>query len=159
MIMGKQLRRSKDQRGAVLLVALVLLLVTTFVGFSTMETSNLESKMATTREIKEQTFQAAEASIEFALDDLPMISAAYVEGLKTTPTWPTDTYSFDDPDIAGGVRVEFLGTAKSMGYSIRKGASGVATYFYEVRGDANRANTNISSVHTQGIYVEGPSLY
>ena len=80
MIMGKQLHRSKDQRGAVLLVALILLLVTTFVGFSTMETSNLESKMATTREVKEQTFQAAEASIEFALDDLPMISAAYVEG-------------------------------------------------------------------------------
>ena len=159
MIMGKQLHRSKDQRGAVLLVALILLLVTTFVGFLTMETSNLESKMATTREVKEQTFQAAEASIEFALDDLPMISAAYVEGLKTTPTWPTDTYSFTDPDIAGGVRVEFLGTAKSMGYSIRKGASGVATYYYEVRGNANRANTNIASVHTQGIYVEGPSLY
>jgi type IV pilus assembly protein PilX len=156
--MGRQLKRSTGQRGAVLLVSLILLLVTTIVGFSTMETSNLESKMATTREIKEQTFHATESSIEFALDDLPLISAAYVEGLKPTPVWPTDTYSFDDPDISGGVEVEFLGTANSMGYSIRKNASGVATYYYEVRGNANRANTNIASAHTQGVYVEGPSL-
>jgi hypothetical protein len=141
------------------MVALIMLLVTTFVGFSTMETSNLESKMATTREIKEQTFQTAEASIEFALDDIALISAAYTVGLQGTENWPTDTYSFDDTYLNGGVEVEFLGVAKSTGYTIRKGASGVATYFYEVEGTASRTNTNIDSVHSQGVYVEGPSLY
>jgi hypothetical protein len=157
--MRKQLNKSRDQRGAVLLVALIMLLVTTFVGFSTMETSNLESKMATTREIKEQTFQAAEASIEYAIDDIALISQAYVVGLAGTEAWPTDTYAFDDPYVSGGVAVEFLGTANSMGYTIRKGASGVATYFYEIEGTASRANTNVDSVHTQGVYVEGPALY
>ncbi len=115
--------------------------------------------MATSREIKEQTFQAAEASIEFALDDISLISSAYTVGLQGTEQWPEETYAFDDTYMNGGVKVEFLGVAKSTGYTIRKGASGIATYFYEVEGSASRTNTNIDSVHTQGVYVEGPSLY
>ena len=47
---------------------------------------------------------------------------------------------------------------RGKGYSVRKGASGVATYYYAVVATASLINSNITSVHTQGIYVEGPSL-
>lgn len=141
-----------------MIVSLIMLLITTFVGFSAMETSNLESKMATSRELQELTFQSAEATIEFALDDLPLLSSAYAVGLQGTNQWPSATYSFDDTEIVAGAEVQFMNNANSLGYSIRKGASGIATYYYQVIGTAGRNNTNISSVHTQGIFVEGPSL-
>ena len=155
----RQLQPSKAQRGVVLLVSLLLLLVTTFIGFSAMETSNLESKMATSRELKELTFQTAEASIEQTLDNFAIISQAYSVGLSGSGNWPVATYSFDhDTELSGGARIEFMNNANSLGYSIRKGASGIATYYYQVIGSASRNNSNITSVHTQGIYVEGPSL-
>jgi Tfp pilus assembly protein PilX len=156
--MKRPLQRSSSQQGAVLIVSLIMLLITTFVGFSAMETSNLEAKMATSRELQELTFQSAEATIEFALDDLPLLSSAYAVGLQGSQNWPTAKYQFDDPEINANARVEFMNNANSLGYSIRKGASGIATYYYQVIGSADRNNTNISSVHTQGIYVEGPSL-
>ncbi|MEP5766309.1 MAG: PilX N-terminal domain-containing pilus assembly protein [Halieaceae bacterium] len=157
--MNRTLQTSARQQGAVLLVSLLMLLVTTFIGFSAMETSNLESKMATSRELKELTFQTAEAVIEESLDNFTLISDAYAVGLAGTGAWPVAAYTFDhDTELTGGARVEFINNANSLGYSIRKGASGIATYYYQVIGSASRANTNISSVHTQGIYVEGPSL-
>ncbi len=155
---NKPLQRSASQQGAVLLVSLIMLVITTFVGFSSMDTSNLEAKMATSRELKELTFQSAEATIEFAVDDLPLLSSAYAVGLQGTNNWPTSKYQFEDTEINAAATVQFMNNANSLGYSIRKGASGIATYYYQVIGTAGRNNTNINSVHTQGIYVEGPSL-
>ena len=51
----------RHQRGMVLLGSLILLLVITIIGFSVMETSNLEARMATARELKEIAFQTSEA--------------------------------------------------------------------------------------------------
>jgi Tfp pilus assembly protein PilX len=154
----------QNQEGAVLIVALLLLLVTTFIGFSAMEGSNLESKMATAREVKELTFQSAEAAIEFTLDNQPVLGTAYARSLMDMtatgwPGWPTVTHTFPyNSYIAAESEARFQSTATTVGYSIRKGAAGIATYYYEVEGTASRANTNISSTHTQGIFVEGPSL-
>jgi type IV pilus assembly protein PilX len=160
--MSRQLKTTKNQKGAVLLVSLLMLLVTTFVGFSAMETSNLESKMAAARELKELTFQSAEAVVEFGLTDVSYASAAYTVALQSSTSWPTRSYgSSDFPHdtyISGSSTMSFDVTANSLGYSIRKGASGIATYYYEVEATALRANTNASSTHIQGVFVEGPSL-
>jgi len=158
-MMNRQRQLATRQRGAVLLISLLILLVTTFIGFSAMETSNLESKMATARELKELTFQTAETTIENALDNLPMIAQAYAVKLQGSTDWPSASYSFDhDTYLAGVARVEFIITGTSPGYTMRKGTSGIATYYYQVVGTGSRSNTNITSTHTQGIYVEGPSL-
>lgn len=157
--MRHELNRSSDQRGAVLVVSLLMLLVLTFVGFSSMETSNLQSKMATSRELKELTFQTAEAVIEEVLDNLDYISTAYAIGLQNSNDWPTMAHTFSyNSYLNGSSEVRFMNNANSLGYSIRKGASGIATYYYQVESTAIRSGTNISSTHTQGIYVEGPSL-
>ena len=155
--MRKQLNRSSEQRGAVLMVALVMLLVTTFVGFSTMETSNLEAKMATARELKELTYQTAETSIERALDDEILISNAYVAGLSGA-AWPTKDYSFTDTKLSGTVQVTYLGDFITPGFSAKKGDSGssMATIYYTIVGTAARTNTNVQSQHTQGFYILHP---
>ncbi len=157
--MKLQAQLKNKQRGAVLIVALLLLLVTTFIGFSAMETSNLEAKMATSREIKEQTFQTAEAVIEQVLDNIPLIAGAYAIFLQNSTNWPVQGYTFaHDSYLTGDIQVQFISTTPTKGYSIRKGAAGIATYYYQVIGNGVRTNTNITSTHTQGIYVEGPSL-
>lgn len=155
--MKRQLNRQSNQRGAVLIVALIMLLVTTFVGFSTMETSNLEAKMATARELKELTFQTAETSIERALDDEILISDAYVAGLSNS-AWPTKGYTFTDAELNGAVQVAYLGDFITPGFSAKKGDSGssMATIYYTIVGTAARNNTNIRSQHTQGFYILQP---
>jgi type IV pilus assembly protein PilX len=102
--MKMQGQLKQKQRGAVLIVALLLLLVTTFIGFSAMETSNLEAKMATAREIKEQTFQTAENVIEQAIDNIPLIASAYATFLQSSTNWPTSSYSFThDSNLSGDI--------------------------------------------------------
>jgi type IV pilus assembly protein PilX len=153
-----EFRTPRRQHGAVLIVALILLLVTTFLGFSSMETSNLETRMATSREIKELVFQTAEAAIETALDDINFISAAYLASLAgSTPAIASYSYDWDD-DLTGSAQAVFSTDAATQGYSQRKGASGIATFYYEIRATAARTNTNITALHTQGVFVEGPSL-
>ncbi len=155
--MRRQLKRTEHQRGAVLIVALIMLLVTTFVGFSTMETSSLEAKMATARELKELTFQTAETSIERALDDEPLISDAFVAGLSNA-AWPTKDFSFDDAKLSGSVQVAYLGDFITPGFSAKKGDSGssMATIYYTIAATAGRTNTNVQSQHTQGFYILQP---
>lgn len=149
--MNRHLRIKTKQRGAVLLVSLLLLLVTTFVGFSAMETSNLEAKMATSRELKELTFQAAETVIERTLLNQALIRSTYTVGLSGG-TWPTHSESFShDTDLTGDVEVRYAGLAASEGDSIVEGSGGFRKFNYEIEATAGRANTNITSTHTQGI--------
>ncbi len=148
--MNPSLHNRHNERGAVLIVALLMLLVTTLVGFSTMETSNLESKMASAHDAKARTFQAAETAIELTVDDEVMIGAAYLGGTDAG----TD-HDFTGTGLKARVDVDYLGIFPTPGYSATKG-SGIATAYYTIAASAQRSGTNISSDHTQGIYVIQP---
>lgn len=157
--MKTELRASVKQRGAVLLVSLMLLLVTTFIGFSAMETSNLEGKMSTARQLKELTFQTAETAIELSLNDNSYPGNSYAISLASSTNWPTRAYTFThDSYITASSIMRFISDDIPEGYSLRKGGSNMGIYSYEVESTATRANTNISSTHIQGIYVEGAKL-
>ncbi len=54
---------NKHQRGAVLVISLLMLLVLTLIGVSSMGTANLEEKMAGNLRDRELAFQAAEAAL------------------------------------------------------------------------------------------------
>ncbi len=60
----------KHQRGAVLAVSLILLLVLTVLGVATMDTSGLELKMASNNRDRQMAFQAAEAALVSAELDI-----------------------------------------------------------------------------------------
>lgn len=162
-------KRMGRQDGAVLIGALILLLVITIVGFSVMETSNLESKMATARELKEISFQTAEAIIGDTLTIANLDYLAKAFGAKLTdpndPTWPKETYSYSGYDygarklaVTGTSEMRYLTNASTVGYSIRKGSSGIETYYYELEANSSLGSTNIANSHTQGVYVEAPRL-
>lgn len=57
------LQQSQSQRGMVLLVSLVFLLLLTLIGLSSMQSANLQEKMAGSVSLRNQSFQAAEAAL------------------------------------------------------------------------------------------------
>ena len=62
-MMTKISNSKQHQRGAVLAVSLILLLVLTVLGVATMDTSGLELKMASNNRDRQVAFQAAEAAL------------------------------------------------------------------------------------------------
>lgn len=65
-----------SQRGAVLIVSLLILLILTVIGVSSMQSSTLEEKMASNSRDRNVGFQSAEATMREA--------ETYIEGLVTT---------------------------------------------------------------------------
>jgi len=57
------LQQRQAQRGMVLLVSLVFLLLLTLIGLSSMQSANLQEKMAGSVSMRNQSFQAAEAAL------------------------------------------------------------------------------------------------
>ncbi len=158
-------QRRNNQQGVVLLGSLILLLIITVVGFSVMETSNLESKMATAAELKAISFQTAEGIIEEAISDFTYLGQAYSASLAGS-TWPNrsgydrDGYDYGSRvlDVSGTSEMRYLTNASSVGYSIRKGSSGIDTYYYEAEATSSMKDSAISNTHVQGIFVEGPRV-
>ncbi|MFT6285575.1 MAG: type IV pilus assembly protein PilX [Halieaceae bacterium] len=159
------------QSGVVLLVSLLILLLITVVGFAMMDTSNLEVKMASTKELKTIAFQTAESILEESLtepDAVNLLGQSLNAFLAdpNDPVWPrVDDFSYDGYDsgtrnvaATGAADTSFLGTQSTIGYSIRKGSSGIETYYYEVESNASTSNANIGSTHIQGVYIEAPRV-
>jgi len=57
------LQQRQAQRGMVLLVSLVFLLLLTLIGLSSMQSANLQEKMAGSVSLRNKSFQAAEAAL------------------------------------------------------------------------------------------------
>ena len=59
----------KEQTGAVLMTALILLVIMTMLGITSMSTSTLEEKMAANSQDINRSFQAAETGLEMVFSD------------------------------------------------------------------------------------------
>jgi type IV pilus assembly protein PilX len=80
------------QRGAVLVVSLIILLLLTIVGITAMHTTTMEEKMAGNTRDRDLAFQSAEA----ALRD----GEAYIEGLTATSGFGSTTGLYSETDDA-----------------------------------------------------------
>lgn len=143
------------QRGVVLILSLLLLLATTIIGFSVMETSNLEAKMAAAKQGKETSFQAAESIIEIGLDDQPYIASARQADLAGS-AWPTNSHSFSyDYGLSGGSEMEYRTSSLSYG---EDWARGLKNEHFQLTVTVSRAGSPFDSEHVQGFKVKSPSL-
>ncbi len=153
------------QRGAVLFVSLIMLLLVTLVTFAVMETSTLEAQMATASEQKAITFQMAEGAVSEATSSIVNLGDAFRAKLtdEDDPPWPEGVHAltgYDDGErvlsAAADSETRYIGSATTIGYSIRKGSAGLETYYYEAEAVSTIANSDISNIHVQGVYVEAP---
>ena len=140
-------RRGRE-RGAALIVGLVLLLALTVLGVSGMNMSTLELTMAGNLQAKEAAFQAAETGIDIAVGsgNFPTATSATIaetplgDGSSSTRAVVTCATTTPVPDVAF-----------SMG--IANGA--MQAYHFDVvaTGSGPRGAT---ATHTQSFYVVGP---
>jgi type IV pilus assembly protein PilX len=142
---------ARRQRGAALVVGMILLMVLTLLAISGMNTATLELQMAGNAQYSENAFQAAETGVEEALRD------ARVNGVNTANVDPeveaavpgstTDDYkirTLHDPD--NGVT-----KVPSGGFSMGVG-KGFSAYHFDIT-STGTSSRDATQTHVQGFYV------
>jgi len=132
-----QANPGKNQRGATLMISLMILLVMTLIGVTSMGTSNLEEKMAGNDRDLNLAFQSAEAALRQAENYL-------MNDIASTAAFNGGTAGLyalgSNPDITAAAT-----WASSINYSGT--ISGIKTspkYIIEIMGDVGNEDVNIS---------------
>ncbi len=137
------------QRGAALIVGLVLMMVLTLLAISTMRTSTLELAMAGNAQYHEQATQLAEAGIEDAIsqienEDIPLNPVTdWQSNYSQTVRTPEDDGDLGRYDVT--IKYLHCGNAPS-------GDSGDAD-FYEIEATGLSAARNAKSTFRQGFWI------
>jgi type II secretory pathway pseudopilin PulG len=153
----------KNQRGAVLIVSLVLLLLITMVAVTTISSSTFQTVMVNNAQQREFAFRAAESATEQALDADATLAPAYNTYLRWKGSGNPDDRYFTVPSASlstpmHGVdglaaTVYYMGAGpQPIGESIREG-SGIKKQnaIYEVRGFAKSSDDKLQSQIIQGV--------
>ena len=143
----------RKQRGAALVIGLVLLVVITVLAISGMNTATTELAMARNDQNAENAFQAAETGLENALSQgsfdevmvLPQyVSASGNEYVDARIDWEPNAAVIPDEaySLGGGVRaLSFIATSSAT----------------SARDPGNPTDRDATAVHTQAFYVIGPA--
>ena len=101
-----------NEKGVVLIVALLLLLVLTIIGINSISTTSFESIISGNERLASTAFYASEAGIQVGLNQIPDTTAISKIGIG-----PTDMYtSYRGGGLNGGGGVNFVGWAQSVGH-------------------------------------------
>ena len=139
------------QKGAALVIGLILLMVLTLLAISGMNTATLELQMAGNAQYSENAFQASETGIETALREAKVlgVNTANVDPEKTVamPNSTIDKYKI----LTTHTPENGVTKVPSGGYSMGVG-KGFSAYHFDVTstGTSSRSSTE---THVQGFYV------
>ena len=145
----------KRQRGAALIIGLLLLVVITILAVSGMNTATTELAMARNDQTYENVFQAAEKGLESALAQGNFSTAGPI---IVSPT--TAAYEF----VSATIEFEDSTLVPDKAFSLGAG-SGIAAYHFQVTSDAqyrvsgsavDKTDRDATAVHTQAFYIVGP---
>jgi len=131
------------QRGAALIIGLLLLVILTLLAITGMNTSSTELIMAGNEQYRENAFQAAETGIEQELSVLPTApqsAAPTVAGPTPVPGSATDQYSTSTLYEGEDVNIPGFSVGKFTGFH------------YEVT-SVGTSSRNATDTHVQGAYV------
>lgn len=134
----------RRQKGAALIVGLVLLLVLTMLGISGINMATLEIKMTENTQAAEFAFEAAETGIDVALSG---------------PVDTSATISYNDVAIGDGTykysaSISCAGTTPVPEGIYSEGGGARAIHFDAV--STGTGPDDAVSVHTQSVYIVGP---
>lgn len=143
----------KNQRGAALVVGLMLLVVITVLAISGMNTATTELAMARNDQNAENAFQAAETGLETA------ITQGSFNDVMILPQYVSATgHEYVD------ARIDFEAAssvvpdkAYSLGSGVRALHFIVTSRATSARDPGNTTDRDATAVHTQAFYVVGPA--
>ena len=103
----------RHQRGAALVVALVLVLVATLLGVSAVRTSNVEAMLVANEGFRQSAFRAAEAAVE---SELPNVDAGAL--VSDAPETLSVTSVDARVNVAAEARFEGIGPVLNFSYGL-----------------------------------------
>jgi type IV pilus assembly protein PilX len=133
-----------SQRGATLIVGLVLLLVLTIVGVSGMNTATMEINMAANTQFQQDAFQMTEDGV-----DTVIATRDYTTDAERTLEWLPDT----DYNRRAVTTYRMNTDVPDAAFS----SDEVEAFHFDVR-SVGRGPRNAQSEHTQSFYVVGRAL-
>jgi len=143
------------QRGAALVIGLILLVVVTVLAISGMNTATTELALARNDQNYESAFQAAETGLEFALAQGMYNTVSPTTIAPDVPARPNDT-------VAVTIVFEDTSLVPDKAFSLGVG-SGIAAYHFNATAVAESARAagvetdrDASAVHNQAFYIVGP---
>lgn len=151
-------RAGNKQSGAVLIVALVMLVVVTLLGLSSINGVSQQLKSSLALQDKQEAYQLSLSEIEAQLGrtqtaDGELDTSLFIEPMNSA----TQTFSLSpnqlvmiDNEFTQEVRVDYRGAgAPPSGYSI-----GIFSgQRFEIDSDATRVNSQVESNQTQGVNI------
>ena len=148
---------STKQRGAALLVAMVMIFMLSIMGISSMRGSSLERRMASNSVQSAAAFQSAESLTDKALNNTRNLEVA----------WKAQGSAYKIPDIdlkntfvsEQAVTAEYVGNSIPLGYSVGVNTGGnFAALNFEVIGGTVMRETRTASAVIQGAYRVVPGI-
>lgn len=140
------------QQGAALLIAMVILFMITMLGISVMQSSSVETQLATNTLAKETTFQSAESSTD-AILSVPNVLADVV--CRSIPN-VTGMSTLDVTDNqATQVSVAYGGLAITPGFEI---SDKFSTYRFFITGESSIDDMSTQTKIVKGHSTVGPSV-
>jgi len=133
----------KHQRGAALMVAMVMIFMLSVMGISAMRTSTLEKRMTTNAIQSSTTLQAAESATEQMLNSAQTLREA-AENPDTIVTIDTDVVRADI-GLSNTSEIVYVGDGPAFGYS-----ADFMTLRYVAQGDSEIASVRARSIVRQG---------
>ncbi len=148
----------QQERGAALVVGLILLVVVTVLAISGMNTATTELAMARNDQNNENAFQAAETGVENSLAQRTWYTASNVVvgpiniGAHETVT-SVISFQGDTSALSGDRAFSLGGGAGIREYHFRSVADAESN---RIAGGSGTTERDASAQHTQGFYVIGP---
>ena len=150
----QSINHRNKQRGAVLVISLLLLVVITTLAISGMNTATTELAMARNDQNYEYAFQAAETGLETAIAQGSFNAAAAGPATITNVNY--------NDQVSTTIRYEGPTIVPDRAFSLGVG-SGVAAHHFLASADAKSrrapgsdTDRDSSALHTQAFYVVGP---
>lgn len=151
--MSRNNYKPNREQGVALLVSLILLLILTVLGVSTMSTASMEMRMAANDQFLENAFQLAETGLDTDLAQLNIgaiaAPAATAPGnCSATTAWVTD------PILNGQFRNTLCYVGEGIAFNNSAGT--VNNYYFQNNSQA-QAPGQSSSLQSMGMSVIGPA--
>ena len=134
-----------NEKGATLVVALIMLVLISLIGVSSLKSASVVERMSENDYQKNITFQASESAAEVALLDTARISQALINGTARNPQVATNI-----TNVSASVTYTTAGTADTFGSSLgAQGFSGqriMVTSTGQMSTDANMVSRTVHGV-------------
>jgi type IV pilus assembly protein PilX len=133
----------KNQKGAALVIGLLLLAILTLLAITGMNTATTELAMAGNEQFRHNAFEAAETGIEQGLSVLPTVpqaAAPTIVAPTAVPGSPTDRYTTSTQYQGEDVNIPGFSVGKFVGFH------------YEITSTGTSAR-NATDTHVQGAFV------